>query len=367
MKIWHPIVWPNMQVAMKRNPILTTGVPIFILFAIANLLVYLCYDYSGKAIVVNNEKICRHLLAEKQEQRKSVHTKPTVFIAPNVSEPNLRSCGLTLFTSAPGHSRRPTVYENTIDNWSLLRKWNVTLIFFTDDNYLCDKAKRAGWLCFPVLRRAGTDRRPVLTTMFLQAMLTRKSCLYGFANADILFDESLAYSLESILSNQMLSDTSDGHPLFVTSRRTRVKNVTRNDAVDLVALRKKHKEKGVTDTEWAEDVFITSSNFPWITLPDIVIGLASYDNWLVLRANELSKRTIDIFETTMVVHQSTETDDLDRVRLDDFYNRRLITNTYGAYNDQRGRLICTYFISQRKPNGEIIFTKRIRDVLCTDQ
>ncbi|XP_064606135.1 uncharacterized protein LOC135471017 [Liolophura sinensis] len=212
--------------------------------------------------------------------------------------------------------------------------------------YLCDKAKHAGWLCFPVLRRAGADRRPVLPTMFLQAMLTRKGCLYGYANADILFDESLAYSLESVLSSKVLEESAlDDQPLFVTSRRTRVKNVTRSDAVDLVALRKKCEEKGVMDTEWAEDVFITSSNFPWITLPDVVIGLASYDNWLVLRANELSRRTVDIFETTLVVHQSTETDDLDRVRKVDFYNRRLITNMYGAYNDQRGRLLCTYFIS----------------------
>ncbi|CAH1779999.1 unnamed protein product, partial [Owenia fusiformis] len=55
----------------------------------------------------------------------------------------------------------------------------------------------------------------------------------------------------------------------------------------------------------AQDYFITSkTSFPWDAVPDFVISLPAFDNWLLMFSNKADISTFDITTTNLAVHQA---------------------------------------------------------------
>ena len=107
---------------------------------------------------------------------------------------------VTLFTTMHDSLKNHYLYENVIHLHSLLQPKVQPMLFVSSpvvEKNLVKDACAIGW---HVLTAPTCDRNklPVLRDMFLAAQQVQKSTFYGYANGDIIFDESLIRTLEHI-------------------------------------------------------------------------------------------------------------------------------------------------------------------------
>ena len=222
--------------------------------------------------------------------------------------PHGRTPLLVLFTSFKPRQDRLRIHETTVWNWASLGP-RVCPVLFTDpasstDELLTESALRAGWKLSPVPRtnKYGT---PFFKDMFLKAMTLQKGAkFYGYSNGDILFDEALLTTLDSIWSFQRSSTSAT---LVVGQRRNvAASKFSSNHTVPTSDLIKRLFSKALLFTPAAIDFFFMSNAqlFPWDALLDVVIGRPGYDNYILDMAADNNVSLVDVTATMRAVHQT---------------------------------------------------------------
>lgn len=248
---------------------------------------------------------------------------------------------LTLFSSWPTKAEKYLCHNNTLRNWALLKPL-IQPVVFTNETSLAEKAIEMGWGALPV-RKAGRGV-PILKYMYQDVKEIYRSPFYAFANGDILFTDSLIKSLKKILNSTKISKD---NPLMIVGRRTNVQEVTSQEANTWTNVIKTAKTRGKVYTEWAEDYFITSADYPWKDIPEVVIGRRAYDNWLVTNARKQKHVTIDATETLLALHQTTRAGNMEGHKAPNSeYNHNLLRRLYKTLHYAAGLTSCTDYYTR---------------------
>lgn len=277
----------------------------------------------------------------------------------------LKVAFLTLFTSMSTAPSRRLVNSNTLNNWSRLFGLNVTAVLFTNDTALRAQARQLGWWLLPLFDVL-PGGAPSLPSMFAQAKTVTTSDLYGFVNGDILFDDSLPKTLLAVTASPALPKSQPSKNMLITGRRTNVANVGGTEAISWKLLKDQATVRGRLSTTASEDYFITNSGYPWGSYPQLAVGRRVYDNWLVLRGNQLNHIVIDGTETIPAVHQDTQQDGFIRKSRDNaHYNSQLLEKLFGGINYMAGQTICSPYETRFNDTGAIyVFKKAGRLASC---
>jgi hypothetical protein len=116
----------------------------------------------------------------------------------------------------------------------------------------------------------------------------------GYANADIMFDENLIKTLQSIKNWTIKYKKS----LLIVGQRLNFLLKGRLNVHDIKSLNAQIFQNN------AQDFFITTRNFfDWSLIPDFVIGRSAYDNALVDWAYHKNS-LMDVTETVKALHQT---------------------------------------------------------------
>ncbi|XP_060080108.1 uncharacterized protein LOC132559499 [Ylistrum balloti] len=255
---------------------------------------------------------------------------------------------LTLFTSWPTKAEKYVCHNNTIRNWLQLKPF-IQPILFTNETLLAQEAVEKGWDVLPV-RKAGRGV-PILKYMYKDAMEKYKSRFYAFSNGDILYSHSLLDTLNVVLNSTHIPK---GKPLMVVGRRTNVQDVTSEEAISGESVYKTANIRGKIFTVWAEDYFITSANYPWKDIPEVVIGRRAYDNWLVSNARKQKHVTIDATDTLVALHQTTKAGNQEGFKADNpEYNHNLLRRMYHQLHYSAGLTSCTEYYTHHSGDKRI--------------
>lgn len=101
------------------------------------------------------------------------------------------------------------IFNNTLHNWQLLRKWNVLPVLFISElemmdrsGHLVSQACQLGWIVAmtPACSPAGY---PILPSLF-NFMSHWQALWYGYSNGDILFTDLLPKNLKYALAEDIL-------------------------------------------------------------------------------------------------------------------------------------------------------------------
>jgi len=242
---------------------------------------------------------------------------------------------LCIFTTFQPVACKSKVYRNVLFNWILLgprvkpvlfittnhnQPQNSSSILYNGLNYtLSDLATELGWTVITLARLSKTGM-PHLKDMF-SVVSRRFACtFYGYSNGDILYEQGLVHTLDAVAEIlHVLART------MVIGRRTNFdfldRDVYHADAVTRLA-----RDEGKLFISNAQDYFFIAHNaFPWRKIPDVVIGLPAYDNFLVGTAIKYGVSVVDATESLVALHQSDKDGNFaGHNRTDKNFNRKLI-------------------------------------------
>ncbi len=206
---------------------------------------------------------------------------------------------LVLFTTFRVIPDREHIYLNTLKTWPLLKPHVKPVLLYSDlETSWQIRAKELGWELLEIQHTF--DGLPIFRHMWMDVIRNYKAHYYAYANADILFDESLILTLLSI--NGSIQNKA---PLII-GRRTNYKMSGGENMDSLQAVREVASSSAAElFTKHAQDYFITTSTaFQWKDIPDFVIGRIAYDNWLVSYSIQKNFYVIDTTNTVLCLHQS---------------------------------------------------------------
>lgn len=191
---------------------------------------------------------------------------------------------------------------------------------------------------------------PVLKSMVLHALTAFADHeFYGYANGDILFDESLIKTLKSIREK-----IPQERPILVVGQRTNVNFTNRgyilnSDRILQLA------QSGVLMKGVAIDYFITNRQFPWHLVLDLVIGRIHYDNWMVYFANSQNVTVIDATYTLTAVHQTTsDGNDAGWKHPHKYCNAAIIRANKKQFRTRWGYTWCAPYYTKKNPQTNAI-------------
>ena len=265
---------------------------------------------------------------------------------PNKSMMNFRDVKplLTLFTTAVDKKWKRYIYNNTFINWSLYQNQVTPVFFYSSFDVLYNMSDSCGWkmLKVPMSNKWGV---PILRTMFLEAQKHFDSHFYAYANADILFDESLLETLAAVIAAKPTAPH-----ILITGRRTNVYTTKMITSFKEVTHLLAGKEPFISD---AQDYFIsTRDGYDWRTIPDFVVGRLGYDNWLVAHAIRAKMAVIDATDTLGALHQTGAGGNAEGWNAPDeerYYNYKQA----GKFDYSLGHTTCTEFYTLRDKHGNI--------------
>ncbi|KAL4234948.1 hypothetical protein ACF0H5_006590 [Mactra antiquata] len=255
------------------------------------------------------QTLLRNLTALTKEEKhlmgafySNISSKSSEYSRTNPNSSTSRpSSLLTLFTTLKWNKDKGVIFNNTFINWASLKPV-VNPVLFTNDPMAAIYAKAFNWEVLNVTIN-NSYGLPEVKNLYLDAIKAYHSDYYCFANADILFDGGLIKTIVNIHFNEIA-------PLyehvFITAKRYNVVNVTRNDVVKRQHIKTLIHDKGELFTPSAEDFFITDRSYPWDSIPEVIVGIPAYDNWLVKNAREKRHLVIDATKTIQTLHQSED-------------------------------------------------------------
>ena len=258
---------------------------------------------------------------------------------------------IVLFTTFGSNTTEIKIY-NTIREWASLRPLVQPVLYFTDNRTHATALQR-GWeaiRCPKIADRISPSC--VLPAMFLDAEERFPNAdFYGYANGDLLFDDSLVNTLksvkESLVSSKLLiigcrfNYQMNGRELILNAQ-----NVT------------SRKSKAYQFTGYAIDYFITPrQKYVWKSLPPLVVGRTLYDNYMIAFSVKKNIPVLDTTKTILALHQTTSTNFESRKgKKDHGINGRVITGSWKIEFDL-GRVGCSHFVTSHS-NGTVVMKKR---------
>ncbi|CAH1779743.1 unnamed protein product [Owenia fusiformis] len=229
---------------------------------------------------------------------------------------------LTIFTTfSERELSRFRIQNNTLCNYEKFPKYlTERAIFASDGSHLRRDGKcwletvksnknASDWNVIKLEPHMTAAGRPVLRQMFIETQKRFKTDLYMYSNGDILFHvEKLITSLEEI-KRFTRAHNIRRFIVFGARHEANFYNSTSNGTVQLmsglddeITQRGQGTKLGRPD---AQDYFITSkTSFPWDAVPDYVVSLPAFDNWLLMFSNRANISTFDITATNLAVHQA---------------------------------------------------------------
>ncbi|XP_060083811.1 uncharacterized protein LOC132563068 [Ylistrum balloti] len=260
---------------------------------------------------------------------------------------------LTLFTSWHTKPEKYICYNNTIRNWSEFKPF-IQTILFTNEVSQTKEALRKGWDVLPV--KIAANGVPILKYMYIDAIERYDSPYYAYSNGDILYSYSLIDTLRAVMNSSLLPSD---RLIMVTGRRTNVKNVMSDEVRTVRDIEKTAHRRGKLFAVHAEDYFITSASYPWVNIPEVIIGRTAYDNWLVLNARQQNHVTIDATNTLVALHQSTQAGDYEGKKANhSAYNSNLLRQMYKHIRYVAGFTSCAGYYTLYHGNHQIQLMKR---------
>lgn len=285
---------------------------------------------------------------------------------------------LTIFTTMRDTPDKEEIHNNTIRNWVSLMPF-VQPILYIEGNAsgIHIRARNAGWKLRPVPRL--NHGIPVFKAMYEDALSVMDTPYYAYANADILFDNSLVDTLSSLYESNIIDENFkwtaregsvkpnattaqlDKRPatggLLLIGRRTNV-NITDIHRSPL-SLKDTAKAYGSLFVTNAQDYFITTKNgLPWSLIPELVIGRVGYDNWLVAETLDWKITTIDMSSVLLAIHQTGSDGNLAGWSTEDetlCLNRVMVS----PFDYRPGHTKCCRWVAERDVTGTIrIFRRR---------
>ena len=282
---------------------------VFITTLITTLLIYSCLHFWMETDVIKKFLMEeRHFSMESDANvRKFVMEEsylPNLKPILEESKKNIANDSiplLVLFTTMLVTEGQSNIYRNTLQLWPLLKPLVKPVLLYTSLELPVswqEEAKRLGWELLQIKQTFGG--LPILRHMWLDVMSNFQAHYYAYANADILFDESLILTLISI--GPSLQDKAP----FIVGRRTNYPMKGSEQVDSLQGVRHlARRNTAELFTKHGEDYFITTSTgFPWKDIPDFVIGRVGYDNWLVSYAIQNYFYVIDATNTVLCLHQT---------------------------------------------------------------
>ena len=250
---------------------------------------------------------------------------------------NMKLC--VIFTTFKNKQSRLLIQRNTLLNWAQFIPLVQPVLFLsqsTEPTYR-EMAERLGWHVYsvPKANRYGT---PFIYDMVMTILNgTYNATFYGFANGDILFDNSLISTLTAVSSARTFAS-----PIMITGRRTNVKlNDSRTAELvvdDQSLVNKLSREEGRLYGTNAEDYFIFSKDISRLLfIKQLVFGRPAYDNYLVSMAKKRKVNVIDATRTLIALHlQSTSEPDEAGFNNTDFEHNSNVIAITGKFGYQEG-------------------------------
>lgn len=211
---------------------------------------------------------------------------------------------LTLFTTWEYSPAKYFVHTNIIKNWGSFTG-KIKPILFTNDSEYDQIAKSHGWTIRPVTKFIA-DGIPILKDMYKEALSIYNTTYYAFSNGDILFEDGLISTLEEV---GVFLNSSD--PVMMVGQRTNAKYITAQEAASSATIKRTALQRGELFQTNAEDYFIVNRAFPWDSVPGIVVGRRAYDNWLTAHTICWNITLIDVTDSIIGLHQTTEAGNLE--------------------------------------------------------
>ena len=236
---------------------------------------------------------------------------------------------LTLFTSFSAESKQSWTIQNMLKNRALLSPLVRSIYYYVPNEKGVELFQRLAISCgfhvYPAPEVHEESQLPVLKRMWLHAQRVSKTEYYAYANADILFTQDLPTTLELLQTkSKYLNDTN----YLVIGQRIDYKFETPKsiESLEEVSELATHGQRSAVD---AQDYFISSKgHYPWVDIPNFVIGNVLYDNWIVMHAFINKMAVFDVTYTVTALHQSEKVTHPSRNRHhDDSINVLMAGNT----------------------------------------
>lgn len=204
---------------------------------------------------------------------------------------------LITFFSAPKPFTNPhiaTIQNNAINSWMHLGK-EVNVLLVGEEDGLSEAAKKYG---IRLLKKVARNSRgtPLVSSIFGLAREYSTSPLLVYLNADIMVTPDFVN-----VARDVMRHTED---FLVVGRRWDLDLSERLDfsgkwvdrLADLI------KTKGRLHPTGGSDYFIYPRNC-FQQIPDLSIGRAGWDNWMIYEARRCGWKVVDASQTYKVVHQ----------------------------------------------------------------
>ena len=270
---------------------------------------------------------------------------------PPTDQPTL----ISLFTTFSNDPAKRATYENTLRLWSQLTPSVRPILYYSPGKQMLSGlhrlARSLGWEVYQCPAVSSTPGRlPVLRQMFLHAQQTgARTAFYGYANGDIVFDESLMTTLRALRPYTKIF-----RRLLLVGRRINYK-MQPNEAISQLSEVKRLARLGTWFMSTALDYFVsTYDGYPWRDIPDFVVGRVGYDDWLVANAIAREIPVVDASASLTALHQ-TGVDGNEAGRqanvMDRFINHGLAG---GAFDYRIGDARCAQLRTVRMSHGRVL-------------
>jgi len=197
---------------------------------------------------------------------------------------------LTLFTTCkPFEGKAGLIQRNAIGSWTQLEN-EPDIILFGQEKGVPEIAEKLGVTNMPVERKYGF---PLFRDMVDKARGAFDNDMLCYTNADMIYLDDLV-QVAGVVENR--SDD----PSLTIGRRW---DVEINHPIDFsggewqVRIREYAARHGRPHAEFGIDYFMFRGDV-WGDIPDFIVGVIAYDNWLVWKA---LMREVPIFNATNVI------------------------------------------------------------------
>ena len=203
------------------------------------------------------------------------------------------------------------IYNNTMTAWTALMPTFTPVLYVTNEtSRRALQVKQKGW----VVRLAprSDNNLPIIKNMIQDVMtLYPKTPYFGYASTDLLFDESLIFTIKEISKYGNIVE--DGERDLIFQNRTKV-FVGRQIVANVYGVEELRYTNNIRRLGYdllvnlADDktlsYFVATRDFRWDRVPDLVAIAPESVNWLLAWSLLMNYNVYDVTNTALVVQQT---------------------------------------------------------------